>query len=218
MAYQISDVATIVQNSIGDRGGVVARDDLVLYWVNEAILDIYRKTALGRTANNTFALAVGENTYDPTVDNNEILRVHYMHNTEFEMEEVTFDQILNRFGPAWQDINGTPQYWFRGWNSGHVTIKTVPKADKAYTINYSATFTPVRFTLMTEYLTARLPESYHDDVILFCKMRAHELEKDFRASEKAQEHYDKNMLTRADESFELDDGYSTVTPDEMDFV
>jgi len=212
----ISAIATIVQNSIGDRGGIMAKDDLVIFWVNEAIMDIFRKTEIGR-ANPDFVNLVANDTAVPT-GSNQVLRMHYMHNGLFEMEETTADELLNRHGVNWLETPGTPTYYYRGYTAGVTTIQIAPIADGPYTITFSATWVPTQFTLVSQNTNTVIPSTYENDVIRFCVMRAHELEKDFRASEKAQEHYNNNMFERADETHALDDSYSTISPDEWDYM
>ena len=148
----------------------------------------------------------------------EFLRLHYMHNGQFEMVESTVDNLLLQHGIDYLTTNGTPKYFYRGYTNGHSTVKVAPPADGAYTITFSATKIPAKFTLVSQDTSTLLPSSYDTDMIRFCVMRAHELEKDFRASEKAQEHYEKNMFERADESHALDDSFSFISADELDYL
>jgi len=234
----ISDIATIVQNSIGDRGGIMAKDDLVIFWVNEAILDIFRKTEIGRENIQTTLLpyapdsiTVDEFTdpfYPPFgitvgalsqwVPANDLLRIHFVHNGEYEMEETTLDKLLDWYGPDYIITRGTPRYFYRGYEEGVTVVNFVPPTDEARVITLSATYIPTRFTLTSQDTSTVVPPSYDNDVIRFCIMRAHELEKDFQASSKAQEHYNNNMFERADEAHALDDSYSTISADEWDFM
>jgi hypothetical protein len=215
----ISDIATIVQNSIGDRGGIMARPDLVIFWVNEAVLDIYRQTDTGRESPTSFVLPVGASSYDPFVTGSkQILKMHYMHNGSFEMEEASIDNLLDWYGVDYFTNPGTPRYYYKLFVAGHTALGFAPVGDKDFTIIYSASFTPPKFTLVSNDTSTLIPSSYDSDVIRFCIMRAHELEKDFQAADVARTNYDKNMFTRADESHSLDDGYSRITADEYDFL
>jgi hypothetical protein len=77
---------------------------------------------------------------------------------------------------------------------------------------------PTRLTALTDDLSDSLPDNYHFDVIRFCVMRAHEKEKDFRASEKAQEHYNNNIYARRAEAHKLDDSFDSIDPDPYDYL
>ena len=212
----ISDIATIVQNSIGDRGGIMAKDDLVIFWVNEAILDVFRKTEIGRENPDSVSLVANDNQV--TTGSNQILRMHYMHNGQFEMQESTLDELLNKHGVGWLETPGTPTYFYRGYVAGVTTVMIAPICDGPYTITFSATWTPTKFTLTSQNTNTLIPSVFDNDIIRFCVMRAHELEKDFQAAGVAKNHYDNNMFERADETHALDDSYSTISPDEWDYV
>lgn len=209
----VSEIATQVQNSIGDRGGILARDDLIISWVNEAILDIFRKTSLGRTNPEQISQSTAE--WTPA---NEILRVHFIYAEYGELQEMSYDELINLYGPTYLTTAGAPKFFYRGFTSGQNTIRFLPVPDQAYTLTLSVTYVPTRVTLVSDNTETIIPISYDYDIVEFCKMRALELQRDFQAAETARGHYERSRAERIDESRNIDDGYHTITPDEYDYL
>lgn len=212
----ISEVADHVRNSVGDRGGIFTSDPLIILWCNEAVSDIYRETDIGPT---TFV----EETFTPgsaTWVADRILRINTIFKKEstHSLEEKSLDWIISYYGPSYYVERGTPRYYFTYLSAGSngITLVPTPDVETQCVINYTAL--PDKFTATTDTLDNVLPENMFYDVIQFCIMRAHEKEKDFRASEKAQEHYLANVAKRKDEAHRLDDDFFSITPDPYDYL
>jgi len=149
----------------------------------------------------------------------EVMQIHSVHNGVSILEEVQYDTILQQQGPAWIRQTGeSPLYYWRIYDRGVTKIKFTPPPVGSNGLYISYTYTPEQFTTLSQYLRDILPEFYSDDIVRFAVMRAHERNKDFRASEKAQEHYAYSVYDRVDKSRVLDDSFQVITPDEYDYL
>ncbi len=212
----LSSVASHVRNSIGDRGGIFSPDDLIILWCNEAIQDIFRKTDLGSNTNTNLGLASGTSVWTP----DRLIRINSIYNSTIDkiVTEKKFDWLLDNLGPDYIVTPGDPRFYYTTLVSGTNSITFVPTPDKATAIKINWTALPEAFDDIGDDLSAILPENYFYDVIRFCVMRAHEKEKDFRASEKAQEHYNNNLAERRNEAHRLDDDYFSISADPYDYI
>lgn len=210
----VSELVSRVQVSLGDGGGVVAKNSFILSWMNEAIRDIFRKTNLGRDSQIPYTLVAGDNEY---TNANEIFKVHYIAAADNQLSEMIYDNILEQYGWSYVNEPGTPKYFYRGYSNGQATIKFVPTPVADIDLKMSITFWPTELTLGDD-TNEVIPSSYVDDIIRFCIMRGYERTKDFRASEKAESQYDQNLSIRISESNKLDDDYATIQPDPYDYM
>ena len=209
----ISEVATHVRNSIGDRGGIVASDASILFWSSEAVLDIYRKTNL--STETVQEVTVSKDSTSHTTEN--ILRVNEIYNVTENclVTEVNPSDISNSRGPEFRYGKG-PVIHYYNESKGGPTLYWIQIPDKETVLKISLTQYPARYDSMNDNLSLALPANFHMDVVRFCIMRGHEKEKDFRSAEKAQEHYVNNIYERRDEASRLEDDFATISPDPYD--
>jgi hypothetical protein len=213
---QNSDIITNVRLSVGDKGGIFATDDAVISWTNEAVLDIWRHTDMGRAYKSDVVLAAGTDTWTP----DDLIRVNAIFNdtTNIVLEEKSMDQILDFYGPDYFKSSGAPRYYYMYFASGQPAVGFVPIPDVSTTLTISYTTLPARFTLTTDNTSTVLPDSYDYDIIRFCVMRAHEMEKDFDAARNSQDQYYRNLAERRDESQRLDDDNFFISADPYDHL
>lgn len=209
-----SELVSIVRNQLGDGGGVYAKETFVLQWLNEAVRDIFRKTNIGRDNQFTFSLLAGENQFTSV---EEIYKVHYISSEEAKLEEMIYENILDQYGYEYATTPGTPRYFWKGYESGVTVLNFAPVAESDITLTASMTFFPADLTISDD-TTEVLPSSFTDDLIRFCIMRGHERQKDFRASEKAEEQYNNNISERVWEGNQIDDDFQSISADPFDFI
>lgn len=210
----VSDLISAVRTSLGDGGGVFAKDDFIIGWMNEAIRDIFRKAPVGR--DHRFVQTLNGGTSQLTFTD-EIYKVHYIACEEVKLEETLFETLLDQYG--WEYVNSqeTPRFFWRGYDSGATVINFAPTPPANVDLTMSVTYLPDELTISDD-TTDVLPSSYVDDIIRFCVMRGHERGKDFRASEKAEQQYNNNIGERISEATKIDDDYQVMTPDPYDYI
>ncbi len=164
----LSEVQTQVKRQFGDTSGAMITDADITRWVNDAQLDIVRRTKIAETT-TVMASVIATGTYT-IADVFEIKRLTY--NGE-ALKKITTAQLDQQF-PT-REVSGygysTPRYWR---NTG-IGVELFPRpADSLGTISVTYTLRPSPVVSSDDPLSISV--QYHEDVVRRCMERAYEMD------------------------------------------
>lgn len=193
-----------VKRLFGDTAGVQITDDDILRWLNDAQIDLIRKTDFFLNVTSIPSI-VGTDTYAvPTLDFLRLSRVTYNGS---DLEFITYQQ-LNQWYPN-RDVTpistGTPKV-FTFFNRNLILY---PAPDTIY--NISLTYIARPNVLLSDAQTSQLPVEIHEDMVRFALTRAYELDANEPAIVRASSEYQARVSQgRADIDFPLSEIYPSI--------
>lgn len=215
----VTSLVTRINTAIGDSGGIYTKDDNVVDYINEAIRDIYTNTSVGYQKKGIVQLIAGGSTVPVIGTETDYLKIHRVIIDETtELEEKDLDTLIELYGYKYLTTRATPQYYWRELSSGkNGNIEIAPPCSKTtyVTVFYTPYPTPL---LLDGNTNTVIPEQFIDDIVLFALVRAKERNQDYQGAQHATYQYAGGMLNRAAETTRMDDTYSSITPDPMDYV
>lgn len=200
----VGDMKRRISNSLGDDAKVVFEDVDMLDYINDAQMDICRKTGFLQ-GTKSMSVLKGQDYYDLPTDVIEVQRV----TLNWTRLVRTTWQELDMLDPS-RDTGqsaGVPDHF---WVNGNIIGVYPPPAKDYLTPNgmwiyYSCTPT----VLVNDNDIPELPLAFHEDIVLRVIAKGHEQVEDWQASQGKLSEYDKSItLTQA----QLMDGSEETYP------
>lgn len=187
-------------------GGIFITDADIIDWINDGMLQIIRETKCnvtstsGQLANN-FPVTVPQGV--------QITRVTYNN------------QALNYTDPDDLDskyldltIKDVPVFWYPTYSAaGVLMVNFFPPATTADATPCAVLYSSLATNVTVVGDTPGIPIVYHEDLVVWCKMRAYERDQNYRAMQSAQEEFNGRIATRIEDSNMASDGYSVIRDD-----
>ncbi len=207
MAATVADLSIRIKRIFGDESGTLIEDADILRWLNDAQLDIARKTHC----------LVKTQTYDSTTgDHTAALPAYFLF-----YQRATFDgRLLSVI--SYQDLDkrqpdravdypqATPEYiTFVG-----AGIELYPAPSEDGTDNFSVTYVARPIPLEDTAQVLEIPDQYYEALVFFGLMRAKELDQDWAGSKVFQEKYESELgVIRDDVAQPTQSSYPVVRDD-----
>lgn len=186
----VVEIATRVKRTFGDESGAEIEDADIIRWVNDAQLDIVRKThCLSKSATTASVIGTPESPLPADFLLSRELKFGGRMLSSIPLEEFNY-RYPNR---EEEDPTGTPEYFtVRGRN-----FLLYPAPD---TVGDIVAFYVARPTLLTTVSEVpEIPIDFHEALVKFALMRAKELDEDWQAAERFQGQYNEDVsLSRSD--------------------
>lgn len=227
MYATVQDLYDAAQSELGDRGGIFIDVVDIIRWYNEAVVDIYVNAELGRDTPKTYALLVGATTVDVMSGTPpDLSRLQKVHSLAINGRPLQQTNLAELYATVGYDIDfslqGQPLYYWREYDSffpGDSVLKFWPACEVACNAIMSATILPEpilpAIASATESLT-QIPLVFHKDILKYIIMKGNLKEKDFRAAELHEKHYQEAAFARYDSAHEVAEEFSTIQPDNAD--
>ena len=171
----VGDIKRRVTNVLGDDAKLVFEDVDLFDYINDAQVDICRKTGLLSTV-ATVNIVANTDNYPLAADCIEVLRVTYNNNKLYKTtwQEVDMIDPTRDTGGS----NGVPDHFYVIGNTIYIYPRPVSALAGGLKITYSRT--PV--VLAADADTPEIPIAYHEDICLRVIAKGHEQVEDFQAS------------------------------------
>lgn len=173
---------------LGDSGQVIMTDARLLPWINQAQMDIARKTDC-LSAVFSWNSAVGTGAY--------ALPAAFL-----KADRVTYDNIpllpstireVDSYNPArdgGSGNNGTPEYYYI--YAGNLYLEPFPQAVGTNNIDMQYIKAPTLLTAVGSD-NLEIPDKFYDDVVRYVIMRAREYQDQFEVAARMQNELDNRM-------------------------
>lgn len=203
----VSDIKRKAQRLFGDSDSyIIANQQDWWDWINECQVLIVRKTG-ALTGTDTAAA----NTYPKNLPTDfiETKRVTYNGVNLLpimieDLDQLQIDLTLN------QD---TPNFYFH-WNNQLNLYPDPQSTDSLSVVHY---YTRMPATIAADGSTPEVPVQYHEDIVRFCVMRAHERNENWNAVKISSDFFDSTEGLRKEESKKRDDDFYVVRDDPAEF-
>lgn len=213
----VSSIVTQVANAVGDSGAVYSKSDLIVDYVNEAIRDIYINSSVGYQKSYSTTMNAGDTAIPVDTSVVDYLKVHrVIVDSTRTLQEADQDNLIDWYGWDYLSLQGTPEYYWRELTSGRNALVLAPPPSS--TITVVTFYTPYPTVLTdTDNTNTVIPEQFVDDIVRFAVVRAKERMGDYQGAQHATLQYAGGMQKRADATQKMDDTFTSISPDPMDY-
>lgn len=205
----VGDIKRRATNLLGDDAKLVFEDPDLIDFINDAQVDLCRKTDILRGTAIINVVAATE-FYALPVDFIEIQRVTLNGN---KLRKTTWQEI-DLFDPN-KDVSvpaGTPSYYHREGNQ--IYLYPVPSTSVTGGLKVYYSRTPTAVAIDTD--TPEIPLSMHEDLVIRVIAKGHEQVEDFVASQQKLAEYDKAITLSQEQAQEgTDESYPSVRDTEI---
>lgn len=192
----LGEIVTAVQVQFGDRGQTqILRADIVR-WVNQAAIDIARKTYCVQEHAQSSAVA-NQNTYDLPVDFISMRRVTFDDRVLIEttLEDSDRDFPTRDTG----SFSGSPLSFY----IYDYRLYLLPTPQTAGTNNIDIWYTRYPVTLINDPDIPEIPTKYHELMVRYAFARATEQDENFSASQLLAKDYNDMIVEAKNEEYDL---------------
>jgi hypothetical protein len=193
----------MVQRIVGDDGFISFNQQDVYDWINEAVLDIIRKTNCNTNVASSPASSFSTGALNSTLI--QFTRVLY---DTLPLTHITLQQLDNLYINP--DEIGVPYYFYWTKQAG---IKLFPKPAPTDSTTIFAHYYAVPANVTAGTDTPGVPVAYHYSIVSFCKMRFYERLQNYRAVELASNEYYGAISNQLEEASDKVDQYVTIGDD-----
>ncbi len=207
----LGEIKQRVKRTLGDETGALIEEDDIISWVNEAQLDIARKTEVLQDF-TTIDVVANQESYDIPADFLKIVSVSYAgislpRTTRAELDSISPARAADTF----QDI----PFKYYNWGT-KLWLYPKPLLDLADGITFYYVFRPSN--LVSDADVSELPVQMHSSIIDYCVARGRDLNEEFYGSSLSQQRFDTAvMLSRDEQKDSSMDSYPAIRclPDDM---
>jgi hypothetical protein len=213
----VSSIVTQIANAVGDSGAVYSKSDLIVDYINEAIRDIYLNSSVGYQKSYSTTMDSGDTaiTVDPSVV--DYLKVHrVIVDGTRTLQEADQNNLIDWYGYTYLTTTGSPEYYWRELTSGRNALVLAPPPNN--TITVVTFYTPYPTVLISSQDTSLvIPEQFVDDIVRFGVVRAKERMGDYQGAQHATLQYAGGIAKRADATQKMQDTFTSISPDPLDY-
>jgi len=187
-----------VTNALGDDAKLVFEDPDLIDYINDAQVDICRKTDILH-GSSTISTLSGVEAYQLPADFIEVQRVTYSGNKLYKTtwQEVDMLDPGKDAGPT----SGVPDHYYRWGNMLYLYPIPSSGSTTALKIYYSRTPVPVA----SDSDTPEIPMAMHEDIVIRVIARGHEQVEDFQASAAKSSEYNTAVSMTIEQAMEGND-------------
>lgn len=171
----VADIKRRVTNALGDDAKLIFEDPDLIDMINDAQVDICRKTGF-LTNDTSISLLKGTQGYPLPDDCIEVLRATYQNNKLYKTTWQEVDMLDP--GKDTQTTLGVPDHYYIIGNT--IYFYPPPSAGSILSVHVLYTRTPTALANDTD--NPELPLAFHEDIVIRCVARGHEQVEDFQAS------------------------------------
>lgn len=183
----LSDISTRVKRSFGDEAGVQLTENDVIRWVNDGQIDVVRRTECLVRVSPVDAVA-GTSQYPLPTDFLFFKRGTVNGRLLSSINFGALDQLYPHRDESYP--RGTPEYFsVRGQN---FVLYPAPDTTKTGAISIEYVARPAVITTDTQ--SPEIPIQFHEALVLFCLMRAKELDESWDAAVLFRRQYDEQIV------------------------
>lgn len=167
----VGDIATRVYRQFGDESGAQIDEDDVIRWVNDAQMDIVRRTEILQKESPVIPVVADDDEYDPPAD---FMFARRITLDGYLLRRTSIEEMDAYEGNREADgITGSPdRYYLRGLK---IVLYPIPEAAGDLVVLYVRQ--PVTVTGVGDI--PEIPLYMHEDIVRYCLQRAKELNEDF---------------------------------------
>ena len=188
----LGQIIIAVQRQFGDESGAqITRSDIVR-WVNDAQVDITRKTECLQVHSETDTLK-GDGSYDVPFDFIKIRRVSYRGQRLVRTELEHLDNVEPRRD---NEPDGSPKFFYV-WGR---RIFLYPRPSRSGEGKLEIYYVKMPDELVSDLDVPEIPPHMHEDIVRFCLIRAKELNEDDEKAQALSFEYDNRMAFSRDEA------------------
>lgn len=198
----VSDITRKVQRLFGDSSAEIIITQADIYdWINEAQLLIVRKTHC-LTATATAAAS----TYPTNLPADWVITKRVTYDTpEISLKLCDIEDLdAYSIDPTFAD---TPSFYY--FFNGKLNLYPTPGGTKS--VRHYYVKIPTNVTAVGD--TPSIPISFHEDIVRFCLMRAHERNENFKGVETSAQIFQSTDGFRQEEATVADDDFFVVRDD-----
>lgn len=200
----VSDIERKVKRIFGEGGEVFITQADVIDWINDGINQIIRETKCNITTTTAVASTFVSGVQLPT-GFIQMVRVTYdstpLPFVALEDLDSKYSNLAGPDSPVYYYVDSANKMWLFPGSS----------ASDSRIVSY--TYTSIPTALTTAGQTPGIPERYHEDLVIFCKMRAYERNQDQRLQQGAYEEFNARISLRIAEDTATDDTYAVIRDD-----
>jgi hypothetical protein len=197
-----------VQRLFGDDNNVILNDQDIWDWIDEAQMQIIRKThCLTKTATGAAS------TYPLNLPADYIMakRITYGPNNDVLLPILIDDLDDADINPA--GTNDSPAYYY----IANKQVNLFPnKGSTDTTNNVSFTYVCAAAAITGTGIALDTPLSFHEDIVRYCVMRAHERNENYRAQDMSNTIFEGMSGERMHEATLNEDGFYVIRDDPGD--
>ena len=180
----VGEIKRRVSSALGDNAKLVFTDAALLDMINDAQMDLARKTAcLGGVLFED--VNAGTESFDLPPLCIETKRVTYQGT---KLNRTTW-QELDMMDPGRDNTTGVPTHYFIDGTDVH--LYPIPSAFAAAALAIYYVAAPVPLTADTDIL--QIPIAFHEDIVVRCIARGHEQVEDYQASQMKSAEYTQSV-------------------------
>lgn len=179
-----SEIQSRVKNIFGDTSGAQINDPMILDWIVDGQKDICRKAEC-LEAPYTANIVAGTDQYAYPTDfiKEQRLTVGGLKLARLTMQSIDILYPDRAQTPA----SGNPLYYFH-W-ARKLNLYPIP----GYNITSGLVLWYIRYAAPLGS-TPEIPDLYHEDLVRYCLIRAHETDQEWAATQQAKAEYDSRLL------------------------
>jgi len=189
----VGELVTAVQRQFGDDSGVqITRPDIVR-WINQAGIDIARKTECVQDHKQADSVS-GDGSYSLPTD---FIRMRRVTFNDKVIPSTTLDiadqDWMSRDIPS--GVQGTPQYYYI-WNS---VLYLYPKPSQSSSGNLDIYYVRTPAAVSADEDIPEIPAKYHEFIVRYCLSKAKELNDEYDVARTVKVDYESDILDVKDE-------------------
>ena len=202
----VADIKRRVTNILGDDAKLIFEDADLVDFMNDAQVDICRKTDILR-GTSVINVIGGTEFYPLPIDFIEIQRATYNGNKLYK----TTWQEIDLFDPGKDSsqTSGVPDHYHREGNQ--IYLYPIPSSSSTGGLKVYYSRTPTALVGDTD--VPEIPLSMHEDIVIRMVARGHEQVEDFQASQVKSTEYNNAIALSQEQSQEGTDEYYPVIRD-----
>lgn len=188
----VEDIKTRVFRQFGDESGAQIDESDIIRWVNDAQIDIVRRTEILQKEGTIIPVLTGTDEYDPPVD--------FMFPRRATLDGVLLQRTTVEEMDMYQGnreadgMSGLPdRYYIRGLK---FVLYPVPESDGDLVVLYVRQ--PTAVTAVGD--VPEIPLYMHEDIVRYCLQRAKELNEDFDQADRIGADYEQRTNKAREES------------------
>lgn len=188
------EIVLAVQRQFGDDSGIQITATDILRWINQAGIDIARKTGCVLDHKETTSVA-NDGSYSLPDDCINVRRVTYSDEVLLQTTMEVADQDWTTRDKSPQ-VSGTPQYFYI-WNN-ILYVYPVPSTSSTGILDIWYARIPAAVTDATAQ-TLEIPAKFHEMIVRYCLSRAKELNDEYDVAKLVMNDYNDMVLDAKDE-------------------
>lgn len=189
----LGEIKQRAKRILGDDSGALYAEDDFIRWINDAQIDIARKTEVLQDF-STYSIVAAQQEYDLPDDFIKIVKISYNGIT---LKSTTLQEIdslsPSRDSDSYRD---SPYRWYIWGN--RLWIHPLPVSDVTDALRIFYVFRPP--TLISDNDIPAIPVQMHEDIVQYCVAQGRDLNEDYAGSQLSMGRYEQKVMMSRDEA------------------